>query len=96
MPDKPDTWAIALAWLSQHSPILYAAALSKSFQSASSDTSILTMRNLTTNSRPILVAPANGRNGSIPNGGGWLLVDWRLSRSAVIDPCETSIHGPPV
>lgn len=28
MPDKPDTWAIALAWLSQHSPILYAAALS--------------------------------------------------------------------
>lgn len=28
MPDKPDSWAIALAWLSQHSPILYAAALS--------------------------------------------------------------------
>ena len=28
MPDKPDTWAMALAWLSQHSPILYAAALS--------------------------------------------------------------------
>ncbi|SDB54329.1 phage holin, lambda family [Pseudomonas sp. NFACC13-1] len=28
MPDKPDTLAIALAWLSQHSPILYAASLS--------------------------------------------------------------------
>ena len=28
MPDKPDTWAIALAWLSQNSQILYAAALS--------------------------------------------------------------------
>ncbi|MGO3542326.1 MAG: phage holin, lambda family [Pseudomonas helleri] len=28
MPDKPDTWAVALAWLSQHSPILYAAGLS--------------------------------------------------------------------
>lgn len=28
MPDKPDTWAIVLAWLSQHSPILYAAGLS--------------------------------------------------------------------
>lgn len=28
MPDKPDTWAIALAWLSQHSPLLYAAGLS--------------------------------------------------------------------
>ncbi|WP_443690406.1 phage holin, lambda family [Pseudomonas sp.] len=28
MPDKPDTWVIALAWLSQHSPTLYAAALS--------------------------------------------------------------------
>ena len=28
MPDKPDIWAIALAWLSQHSPVLYAAALS--------------------------------------------------------------------
>ena len=28
MPKKPETKAIALAWLSQHSPILYAAALS--------------------------------------------------------------------
>ena len=28
MPDKPDTWAIALAWLSQHLPIIYAALLS--------------------------------------------------------------------
>lgn len=28
MPDKPDTWAVALAWLSQHSPLLYAAGLS--------------------------------------------------------------------
>lgn len=28
MPDKPETWAIALAWLSKYSPILYAAALS--------------------------------------------------------------------
>ncbi|NBB58947.1 phage holin, lambda family [Pseudomonas sp. ODNR1LW] len=28
MPDKPDTWAFALAWLSQHSPLLYAATLS--------------------------------------------------------------------
>ena len=28
MPDKPDTWAIALAWLSQHAPILYPAGLS--------------------------------------------------------------------
>ena len=28
MPDKPDTWAVALAWLSQHAPILYAAGLS--------------------------------------------------------------------
>ncbi|TDV53453.1 hypothetical protein EDF87_101541 [Pseudomonas helmanticensis] len=25
---KLDTWPIALAWLSQHSPILYGAALS--------------------------------------------------------------------
>ncbi|MDD2092402.1 phage holin, lambda family [Pseudomonas guariconensis] len=28
MPDKPDTWAIALAWLSQHSPLIYAGILS--------------------------------------------------------------------
>ena len=28
MPDKPDTWVIALAWLSQHSPTISAAALS--------------------------------------------------------------------
>jgi lambda family phage holin len=28
MPDKPDTWVIALAWLSQHAPALYAAGLS--------------------------------------------------------------------
>lgn len=28
MPDKPDTWAILLAWLSQHAPLLYAALLS--------------------------------------------------------------------
>lgn len=28
MPDKPDTWVIALAWLSQHSPTIYAAAAS--------------------------------------------------------------------
>lgn len=28
MPDKPDTWLIVLAWLSQHSPTLYAAGLS--------------------------------------------------------------------
>ncbi|WP_442108211.1 phage holin, lambda family [Pseudomonas sp. NUPR-001] len=28
MPDKPDTWAVLLAWLSQHSPLLYAAGLS--------------------------------------------------------------------
>ena len=23
MPDKPDTWAALLAWLSQHAPIIY-------------------------------------------------------------------------
>ena len=28
MPDKPDTWVIALAWLSQHSSTIYAAAAS--------------------------------------------------------------------
>ena len=28
MPDKPDTWVIVLAWLSQHSPTIYAASLS--------------------------------------------------------------------
>ncbi|MFN1268430.1 phage holin, lambda family [Pseudomonas lundensis] len=28
MPDKPDTWVIALAWLSQHSPTIYAALAS--------------------------------------------------------------------
>lgn len=28
MPDKPDTWMVALAWLSQHSPTLYAGSLS--------------------------------------------------------------------
>lgn len=28
MPDKPETWALVLAWLSQHSPVLYAGALS--------------------------------------------------------------------
>ncbi|MDD1150391.1 phage holin, lambda family [Pseudomonas sp. TNT2022 ID357] len=28
MPDKPDTWALVLAWLSQHSPVLGAALLS--------------------------------------------------------------------
>lgn len=28
MPDKPDTWAWLLAWLSQHAPLLYAASLS--------------------------------------------------------------------
>ncbi|MCE0989329.1 phage holin, lambda family [Pseudomonas putida] len=28
MPDKPDTWAVLLAWLSQHAPLLYAGALS--------------------------------------------------------------------
>ena len=28
MPDKPDTWLIVMAWLSQNSPMLYAAALS--------------------------------------------------------------------
>lgn len=28
MPDKPDTWLLALAWLSQHAPTLYAAGLS--------------------------------------------------------------------
>ena len=28
MPDTPDTWALVLAWLSQHAPLLYAAALS--------------------------------------------------------------------
>lgn len=28
MPDKPDTWVIALAWLSQHSPTISAATLS--------------------------------------------------------------------
>ncbi|WP_315809443.1 phage holin, lambda family [Pseudomonas sp. C9-3] len=28
MPDKPDFWAMVLAWLSQHTPILYAAGLS--------------------------------------------------------------------
>lgn len=33
-------------------------------KSAASDTSILTMRHLTTRSPPILVAPANGRNGA--------------------------------
>lgn len=28
MPDKPDTWVIVLAWLSQHAPTLSAAGLS--------------------------------------------------------------------
>ena len=28
MPDKPDTWVIVLAWLSQHSPTIYAGSLS--------------------------------------------------------------------
>ncbi|MEN1713036.1 phage holin family protein, partial [Pseudomonas aeruginosa] len=28
MPDKPDTWAALLAWLSAHYPQLYAAGLS--------------------------------------------------------------------
>ena len=28
MPDKPDTWLIVMAWLSQHAPMFYAAALS--------------------------------------------------------------------
>ncbi|WP_242173855.1 MULTISPECIES: phage holin, lambda family [unclassified Pseudomonas] len=28
MPDKPDSWALVLAWLSQHMPILYPAILS--------------------------------------------------------------------
>lgn len=28
MPEKPDTWAVGLAWLSQHAPLLYAAGLS--------------------------------------------------------------------
>ncbi|HGN0596062.1 TPA: phage holin, lambda family [Pseudomonas aeruginosa] len=28
MPDKPDTWAALLAWLSQHAPIIYASLLS--------------------------------------------------------------------
>lgn len=28
MPDKPETWALVLAWLSQHSSVLYAGALS--------------------------------------------------------------------
>lgn len=28
MPDKPDTWVLVLAWLSQHSPTIYAATLS--------------------------------------------------------------------
>ncbi|AJO79389.1 phage holin, lambda family [Pseudomonas sp. MRSN 12121] len=28
MPDKPDTWLLVLAWLSQHAPTIYAGALS--------------------------------------------------------------------
>ena len=28
MPDKPDTWVLVLAWLSQHSPTIYAALAS--------------------------------------------------------------------
>ena len=28
MPDKPDTWLLVLAWLSQHSPTIYAGGLS--------------------------------------------------------------------
>lgn len=28
MHDKPETWAIVLAWLSQHAPVLYAGGLS--------------------------------------------------------------------
>lgn len=28
MPDKPDTWALAFAWLSQHFPLIGAAFLS--------------------------------------------------------------------
>lgn len=28
MPDKPDNWVLILAWLSQHSPAIYAAFLS--------------------------------------------------------------------
>lgn len=27
MPDKPDTWVLVLAWLSQHAPAFYAAGL---------------------------------------------------------------------
>ena len=30
MPDKPDTWLIVIAWLSQHTPALYAAVLAVS------------------------------------------------------------------
>ena len=30
MPDKPDTWLIVIAWLSQHTPALYAAGLAVS------------------------------------------------------------------
>ncbi len=30
MPDKPDTWLIVFAWLSQHAPALYAAGLAVS------------------------------------------------------------------
>lgn len=28
MPDKPDTWAVAFAWLNDHSPLMGAALLS--------------------------------------------------------------------
>ncbi|NWA25497.1 phage holin, lambda family [Pseudomonas gingeri] len=28
MPDKPDTWILVFAWLSQHAPTIYAGALS--------------------------------------------------------------------
>ena len=28
MPDRPETWTMLLAWLEQHHPLIYAAALS--------------------------------------------------------------------
>ena len=34
MPDRPETWAMLLAWIEQHHPLIYAAVLSALLASA--------------------------------------------------------------
>lgn len=34
MPDRPETWAMLLAWMEQHHPLIYAAVLSALLASA--------------------------------------------------------------